>query len=254
MTDSFYLNPPPALRQVQLRLLEILSSLDVVCKRHEIPYWLTAGTLLGAVRHKGFIPWDDDMDVVIRHEDAPRLHDAILASMDEFPAQTRLLSRKTNRRYYHGSFRLIDTGMTGFRPKNFCGIRYKVKEHPFLDILPFRRYSYPKEAMQKKSKFYSTILKPLRAVSGRLYYRCLEAIWAKLGSEDGEYFGYATTRIITTMSYQAFFPQIELDFEGRRFSAPSDFHEILVQRYGEDHMKFPPDEKMLWHHLDWEST
>ena len=49
------------LRKQQLRMLEMLQYIDFVCKKHNIRYWLCSGTLLGAVRHGGFIPWDDDV-------------------------------------------------------------------------------------------------------------------------------------------------------------------------------------------------
>ena len=51
------------LRKQQLRMLEMLQYIDSVCKKHNIRYWLCSGTLLGAVRHGGFIPWDDDVDI-----------------------------------------------------------------------------------------------------------------------------------------------------------------------------------------------
>ena len=57
----------------QQRMLEMMVWLDDVCRRHRIPYWLGSGTLLGAVRHGGFIPWDDDVDIEFRREDYPRL-------------------------------------------------------------------------------------------------------------------------------------------------------------------------------------
>ena len=50
-------------RDVQLVLLEMLKDIDALCKKHNIRYWLTGGSALGAVRHKGFIPWDDDADI-----------------------------------------------------------------------------------------------------------------------------------------------------------------------------------------------
>lgn len=61
-----------SVRDVQIRLLDILKDIDIVCKKHDIPYWLTGGSALGAVRHKGFIPWDDDADIGMMRADYER--------------------------------------------------------------------------------------------------------------------------------------------------------------------------------------
>ena len=60
------------LRKHQLRMLEMLKYIDSVCKKHNIKYWLCSGTLIGAVRHGGFIPWDDDIDIAMPREDYER--------------------------------------------------------------------------------------------------------------------------------------------------------------------------------------
>ena len=73
------------LRRDQLELLRMLTIVDDSCKKNDIQWWLSSGTLLGAARHQGFIPWDDDMDIVLLKKDYKRL-EKILVSMqsDEF--------------------------------------------------------------------------------------------------------------------------------------------------------------------------
>ena len=56
-------------RMLQMKLLEMLKDIDKVCQKHQIPYWMSGGSALGAVRHQGFIPWDDDMDIAMMRED-----------------------------------------------------------------------------------------------------------------------------------------------------------------------------------------
>lgn len=61
------------LRKAQLRMLELLIFLDGVCRENKLTYWLDSGTLIGAARHGGFIPWDDDIDVCMMRKDAYHL-------------------------------------------------------------------------------------------------------------------------------------------------------------------------------------
>ena len=63
------------LRALQLCELDLLKEVDRICKKHDIPYFLAFGTALGAVRHKGFIPWDDDVDVLMKYPDYLRVQE-----------------------------------------------------------------------------------------------------------------------------------------------------------------------------------
>ena len=63
-------------KDVQDVLLVMLKDIDVICQRNKIPYWLNGGSALGAVRHSGFIPWDDDADIAMMKEDYLRFIDA----------------------------------------------------------------------------------------------------------------------------------------------------------------------------------
>ena len=65
--NSFYVEK--LMKKVWAAQLEVLHDVDMLCKKHNIQYFADYGTLLGAVRHKGFIPWDDDMDISMKRED-----------------------------------------------------------------------------------------------------------------------------------------------------------------------------------------
>ena len=83
------------LRKQQLRMLDILLYVDKVCKEHNIRYWLSSGTLLGAVRHGGFIPWDDDLDIEMLREDYDKFIE-VFKDNDDYALQTY----KSDKHYY----------------------------------------------------------------------------------------------------------------------------------------------------------
>ena len=78
-----YVLSPADLRQLQIIQLEILLELDRICKKHNIQYSLAYGTLLGAVRHQGFIPWDDDMDVFMLRKEYDRFCEICVDELDK---------------------------------------------------------------------------------------------------------------------------------------------------------------------------
>ena len=61
------------IRPLQLRILNILQAVDATCKEHGLNYYLWAGSMIGAIRHKGFIPWDDDLDIAMPRPDYDKL-------------------------------------------------------------------------------------------------------------------------------------------------------------------------------------
>ena len=71
------------IRPLQLRILKNLLAVDKVCKEHNLRYYIMAGTMLGAVRHKGFIPWDDDLDICMKREDYVRFKEVARTELPE---------------------------------------------------------------------------------------------------------------------------------------------------------------------------
>ena len=85
------------IRQSQLRMLEILKAVDKICKKNNITYWLSCGTMLGAVRHQGFIPWDDDLDIELLRPDYEKL---LKILQSELPENLTLQSNETDENYF----------------------------------------------------------------------------------------------------------------------------------------------------------
>ena len=83
-------------RDVQLVLLEMLKDIDALCKKHNIRYWLTGGSALGAVRHKGFIPWDDDADIGMLREDYEKFQRVVHELGDAYITQCFETHREYN--------------------------------------------------------------------------------------------------------------------------------------------------------------
>lgn len=97
------------IRPLQLRILDILLAVDKVCREHGLRYYLWAGTMLGAVRHKGFIPWDDDLDIAMPRRD----YDLLMAHASEWmPEPMEVVSYETDAENYPLPFAKIQDGST----------------------------------------------------------------------------------------------------------------------------------------------
>lgn len=110
------------IRDIQLANLELLKELDYVCKENNLKYWLDFGTLIGAMRHKGFIPWDDDIDVSMLREDYEKIIEAFQKSSRNSDIYADYCRNKPN------------------YSVNFIKIRHKQCPHLFVDIFPYDVY------------------------------------------------------------------------------------------------------------------
>ena len=127
--------------------LQVLSDVAEVCKRHQITYYADFGTLLGAVRHRGFIPWDDDLDICMKRED----YDRFLAAVDELPEGYFVRNIHTDETYTELFTRVINSREINFEAEfleKFHGCPYGMGIDVFVldDLAP----DAEKEARQMK--------------------------------------------------------------------------------------------------------
>lgn len=128
-------NEDKTIAAAQKVMLEILQEIHKICVENNLTYWLEAGTLLGAVRHKGFIPWDDDSDVSMPRADYEKF---LKIAQEKLPEDMFLQTQDTDKEYplswakirKNGTL-LVETGETG-NEKYHHGI--------FVDIFPYDYY------------------------------------------------------------------------------------------------------------------
>lgn len=250
-----------SMKQIQSKILEIMSYVDRLCRDNNIEYYIMGGTALGAVRHKGFIPWDDDLDIFMTPDNYEKFKSAFSIQTDpRFEMQEwRLGSNpleyakvrmngttfieanfKENRNMHHGVF--IDIMILHKCPKS----RIK-KSLLFL----FSRYVQIQALAERnwipKSKLQTIILRlvcllPKHFMSGYCYKQIYR--YDKQDMQDYQYCYFLTKASFN----QAIFPKemfmkpVDITFETTKLLAPTDIHGYLKSRYG-NYMALPPEEE-----------
>lgn len=253
------------LREAQLRMLDILVEVDRICEKHDIKYFLSDGTCLGAVRHKGFIPWDDDIDIGMLREDYNKF---LKVAINELGSNYFMQNTKTDKFYdlYHIPLKIRDNN-------SYFIEEYNKKYHQgiYIDVFPFDnipkskfKYKLQKKISKilvvsyvktkdridfsnKKELLKHPIYSLIRAI---LSYEKITRILNKLkkwNDKDGEYVTYGIETIWDTVYKKEWiFPLKKIEFEGKAFWAPNNHHEILKSAYG-DYMSLPKEEDRVWH-------
>ncbi len=243
------------LRKAQLRMLAILTEFDKICREHNIPYWLSGGTCLGAVRHGGFIPWDDDIDVDVMRDDFLRLRDIL---KQELPDNLMFQDETTDKFYYHKFAKVRDKN-SHFEDKEFSK---KVTDHGlYIDIFPIEKVASFK-LKQGIDFFYGRAFRRLRhwrASKLEYYISCI--IWlpslfmiacsrllAKLTGTKKISHTYGTG-MLPKFVLSDIFPLRTIQFEGQEFLAPGNTDIYLTKLYG-DYMKIPAKANRVVHSSD----
>ena len=143
------------LRQLQLVELDIMALFKRICEKHQLRYFMVGGTMLGAIRHKGFIPWDDDMDVGMPRPDYEKF---IQLAPAELPEGYDFLNYKLRPSYNRYFSRLVDTRVSVYNASN----SRTIVEHAWLDIFPLD--GMPSGRLRQKVHFW-------RVTARRFLYR-----------------------------------------------------------------------------------
>lgn len=248
--------------EVHEGLLELLKYFDLFCNENELTYFLSGGTLLGAIRHKGFIPWDDDADVMMPREDYDKLlsisnnilSDFELISLDndpdwEYPF-AKLNDKKTfvddeYRRAKHGIF--LDIFPIDNLPDDLNTQKRIVKKIKFLDVL---RGSGSKKKFkpQEKHIFLKKIIAWYSSRKGTAYYA--KKMDSYVRSLSKKYAQSHTRGAILVPNYgvREFLPvdtfkKAELaTFEDTKLAIPKKYEVYLKSLYG-DYKKLPPEDQ-----------
>lgn len=244
---SKYNGEGTTLRKAQLRMLDILIEVDKICKRHDIPYWLEGGTLLGAVRHGGFIPWDDDLDISVHRKDMKRLKKALIK---ELPEQFGFQDRWTDFNFPSIYYRVRDK-----KSKIETVVMYKTSnEGLFIDIIPYEPvpsfclkkkldywYGHCVRAVHNQSKSVGDTILSYLCYCPSLAIVALTRLFSKFIPVQtfGHIYGWPSYNIV---SKHSLYPLSEIKFEGHNFSAPAIPNDYLESLFG-NYMQIPPVEK-----------
>ncbi|WP_028593781.1 LicD family protein [Paenibacillus assamensis] len=250
------------LKKLQMEMLSLLIEVDRICKKHNIRYYLSYGTLIGAIRHKGFIPWDDDIDIEMSRGDYDKFCEICSVELDD--TKFFLQNQQTDKHYnwVYGKLKLKDTSFIRYGQEHL-----KQLDGIFIDIFPLDNMSRNKHK-QKLSMFMSKICRKLlwapvgkKTLSNpfsKALYTVLSFIPRKLVIRVFEFFAHLDnkneTALLASHNYMSgyifkrewFSETIKVEFEGHTFDAPKGYDEILTYIYGE-YMKLPPEEKRHGH-------
>ena len=246
-----------SVQEKKLILLEILDEIHNFCKENNITYFINCGTLLGAIRHKGFIPWDDDIDISMLRKDYEKFK--ILYNQKGFS----LINFEQNN-YFPLPFLKVSSDKTYGTINNIIPLNYGVA----VDIFPVDDYPNQESLRKKffrsvdmlnnkyiialscnyirKHSFLKDLIKKIISIFLSAHKLCkkIDEVSKKYNSDDAIYAGCLVAIVNHKMEIalkDSYKEQIMLPFEGRNYFAPIGFDNILRSLYGDDYM-IPPAE------------
>ena len=250
-------------KKIMLRMMDYI---DKFCKENKIRYFLYGGTLIGAIRHKGYIPWDDDIDICMLRED----FDRFISTFHDTEGRYRVISSE-NMKYYIATPKVIDCNTVLYE-----NVANGTEIGVFIDVFPldscFDDFTLAERYANIIGKYRNVVtIKNLLFTKDRSAVKNFALLLAKIGvlfiprryaikkiEELSKKYKYKETKYVgqfTTMTYGSreiyervwFSNTIDVPFEDSFFSAPKDYNNVLKTEFG-NYMKLPPKEKQITHH------
>ena len=245
--------------------LDILYFIDSFCKEHGINYCINYGTLIGAIRHKGFIPWDDDIDLSMTREN----YEKFIQLFSEKQSRYKLLSLETDDQYFNNFIKIVDPTtkiidtrntktydsgvfidifpMDTFNDTKVVDICYKLESFKLLSFSKHKNIVYGDSKLKDLIRTLFWLL--LRPVSPRFFANQIEKQIQKYRVKDGKYIAFIPSKFKEkeVFTKETFEDLIEVPFEHQTLSAPKQYDALLKQYYG-DYMTLPPKEKQFYSH------
>lgn len=247
------------IKEIELGVMDYIHNL---CEKENINYSLAYGTLLGAVRHKGYIPWDDDVDISLKRDEYDKLYQAVLRDNDPI---YKVASWENDSRYPYPFYRVYDARTV--YENNY--IENDIDLGICVDVFPFDYYADVNKEMVKLDTYRRLSVYTLYGIHSKsaglknivryllvLVFRLTRVkTWNKkmnllsMQAKDSDSIDYLMENKRTSTKFDKTLLDKVIDgpFEDRTYKIPEASHQILSAIYGDDFMEIPPVEKRVKH-------
>ena len=242
--------------------LGVMDYIHNLCEKENINYSLAYGTLLGAVRHKGYIPWDDDIDISLKRDEYDKLYQAVLRDNDPI---YKVASWENDARYPYPFYRVYDARTV--YENNY--IENDIDLGICVDVFPFDYYADVNKEMVKLDTYRRLSVYTLYGIHSKnaglknivryllvLVFRLTRVkTWNKkmnilsMQANDSDSIDYLMENKRTSTKFEKTLLDKVMDspFEDRIYKIPEASHQVLSAIYGDDFMEIPPVEKRVKH-------
>ena len=263
-----------SMKDVQKGSLEILKKIDEICSQLNLKYCLAYGTLIGAIRHKGFIPWDDDVDIMMPRKDYNLLVNYFVEHKEELKP-FEIINPQVNNKCPYTISRISDSRyQLDVDNEDDYGIGLFVDVYPldgvgntvasysklkntssrfasmcFLSTRQSVKRENTKSALKYMIKFPAFVV--AKMLGKAFFMNKLYNMAAKCDYDNSKYIGCFI--LASDDGLRGIFPKewfdemIDVEFEGAYFKAPKEYDKVLTHGYG-DYMKLPPEKDRIAHH------